>query len=164
MADPNLIQNKLENARRDLLDLTTRNRLISTSRSSTRSGRLEIEDELAEEVFRILVQEKKAMSFLARPKDSDAGEANVDLLFQPEDDDEQEESGAVADRHVDRSLQTTLTSEKLQRKLLKLYYDARTFEEEQGVNILYLAIGFLKWFEDDRKVRKRPILVALHRR
>ena len=69
MADPNLIHNKLENARRDLLDLTTRNRLISMSRSSTRSGRLEIEDELAEQVFRILVQEKKAMTFLARPKE-----------------------------------------------------------------------------------------------
>ena len=41
----------LDNARRELLDLTTRNRLLSTSRGRTRSSRLEIVDELSEEVF-----------------------------------------------------------------------------------------------------------------
>ena len=52
------------------------------------------------------------------------------MLFQPEDDDEQEDAeGHLPTRHVDRNLQTVLTSEQLQRKLLKLYYDARTFEE-----------------------------------
>jgi len=114
MTDANLIHSKLENARRDLLDLTTRNRLISTARSSTRSGRLEIEDELAEEVFRILVQEKKAMSFLARPKESeeDGDATGGELLFQPEDDDDQEDSDALAERHVDRNLQTAFTSEQ----------------------------------------------------
>ena len=61
MADLNLIKDKLQSARRDLLDLTTRNRLISTSRSSSRSSRLEIEDDLAEEIFRILVKDRKAM-------------------------------------------------------------------------------------------------------
>jgi Protein of unknown function (DUF4011) len=29
-------------------------------------------------------------------------------------------------------------------------WEARTFEEEQGANILFVAIGFLRWFEDDR--------------
>ena len=64
MADIKLIQDRLESARRDLLDLTSRNRLISTSRSSTRSGRLEIVDELSEQVFRIVVQDTKAMTLL----------------------------------------------------------------------------------------------------
>jgi very-short-patch-repair endonuclease len=43
-----------------------------------------------------------------------------------------------------------LTQEALDRRLLKFFREARTFEEEQGVNILFLAIGFLNWFEDDR--------------
>ncbi len=46
-------------------------------------------------------------------------------------------------------MQTLLSSEGLQKRLLSLYLDAKTLEEEQGVNIFYLAIGMLKWFEDD---------------
>lgn len=162
MADPSLIRNKLEHARRELLDLTTRNRLINTSRSNTRSGRLDIVDERAEEVFRILVQEKRAMSFSPRfqeREDSKGGDDETELMLQPNEDDEQ--MVGLADRHTDANLQTALTSEQLQRRLLKLYYDARTFEEEQGVNILYLAIGFLKWFEDDTSDKERfaPLLL-----
>ena len=91
MAEIKLIHDKLESARRALLDLTTRNRLISTSRSSTRSGRLEIVDELSEEVFRILVQDKKAMAFLPRLQDDNEDEGDAEetgLLFQPDDDEE----------------------------------------------------------------------------
>ncbi len=56
----------------------------------------------------------------------------------------------VATRKRPALLNTKLPSEVLDRKLLKLYREARTYEEEQGVNILFLALGFLKWFEDDR--------------
>jgi very-short-patch-repair endonuclease len=69
----------------------------------------------------------------------------------------------------DDCLQTSLTPEGMQTRLLKLYRDARTFEEEQGVNILYLAIGFLEWYEDENSDEKRqaPLLlvpVVLQRR
>jgi uncharacterized protein DUF4011/AAA domain-containing protein len=53
----------------------------------------------------------------------------------------------VAKRHADLRLQTALTPEGLQRRLLDLYTNARTMIEEQGVNVLYLALGHLKWFE-----------------
>jgi hypothetical protein len=43
-----------------------------------------------------------------------------------------------------------VTSEVLERRLLKFFREARVIEEEQGVNILFLAFGFLKWFEDQR--------------
>jgi hypothetical protein len=62
----------------------------------------------------------------------------------PEDDGGEE--GAVR-RHRDSKLQTELTAEGLQKRLTALYYEAREVEEEQGVNVLYLALGFLKWFE-----------------
>jgi hypothetical protein len=53
--------------------------------------------------------------------------------------------------------------------LLKLFREARTYEEEQGVNILFLAIGFLEWFEDPRSEERcfAPLLlvpVSLERR
>jgi hypothetical protein len=42
------------------------------------------------------------------------------------------------------------------------YRDAQTLEEEQGVNILFLAIGFLRWFEDERsEVRREAPLVLV---
>ena len=42
------MESKLENSRRDLLDLSARNRLINTPRSQKRSSRLDIVDELTE--------------------------------------------------------------------------------------------------------------------
>lgn len=156
MANDPVLQNILDSARKELLDLTTRNRLLSTSRSLARSSRLEIVDELSDEVYKRLVVEGKSMSFLPRPNAEEESDGEF-LLIQPEED----ESDRVADRHTDDKLQTTLGSEQLQKKLLKFFYDARTFEEEQGVNILYLALGFLKWYEDPKSDRERyaPLLL-----
>ncbi len=41
-------------------------------------------------------------------------------------------------------------------------YDAQTIESEQGVNILYLALGFLKWFEprDLERPRYAPLILV----
>ena len=136
---------------------------MSTSRSRSRSSRLEIVDERSDDVFRQLVVEGKALSFL--PSLAEDGEEDeyaddhLPYLFQP--DDEQLGSDGRAARHTDDKLQTLLTSEQLQKRLLKLFYDARTYEEEQGVNILYLALGFLKWYEDQNSDRERysPLLL-----
>ncbi|MCA9179575.1 MAG: DUF4011 domain-containing protein, partial [Planctomycetales bacterium] len=154
----------LEKSRKNLLDLSARNRLINTPRSSTRSTRLEIVDALSEQVFKRLVTEGKSMYFL--PRGDDSSEA----LAEPNDSDGAGEPGELSDVPVARShqaycdddkLQTRLESESLQKRLLKLLYDARTHEEEQGVNILYLALGFLKWYEDDKSDRERQAPLIL---
>src|SRR5207244_3397284 len=79
---------------------------------------------------------------------------------QPEDD-EIDESG-VARRHRDSRLQTALPSSKLQARLRAIAYDAQTFENEQGVNVLYVALGFLKWYEpwDTEKPRYAPLILV----
>ena len=157
-----LIEGKLEQARRDLLDLTARNRLLNTPRSKSKSGRLEVVQESADRVFASLVKSRRALSFLPKPSEKSTGaedSAEQPMLFQP--DDEGSESQR-AERYTDNSLRTELVSEKLQTRLLALHRDARTFEEEQGVNSLYLAIGFLKWYEDERSDRPRfaPLILA----
>ena len=223
MPEQQVIQQKLEAARRELLDLTGRNRLLNTQRSNTRSSRLEIVDEKSQEVFRHLVGEGKAMSFLPGidPDEEPGGETEQDFsvpsphegegnrradegatkesqtsqpvtetpeepladfvaehspepirplaLGQPDDDPAEKEQDGPAARHIDDKLQTPLTSEKLQKRLLRMFYDARTYEEEQGVNILFLALGFLKWVEPDKsdKPRYAPLIlvpVSLSRR
>src|SRR5262249_11042738 len=64
-------------------------------------------------------------------------------------------NGGQRARQLETRLQTKLSSEVLQKRLLDIWYDARTLEEEQGVNILYLAFGLLKWFEDDKSDSER---------
>lgn len=161
---------RLERAREELLDLTLRNRLLNTPRHRLRAKTLEIVDERGDEVFRLLVRERKSLYFLpakevATESDEriDESTASPDLearhLPQPELDEGQQ---LVAARHTDAQLQTKLESDRLQSRLLGLYYDARTIEQEQGVDILYLAVGFLKWFEDDRtdKARYAPLILV----
>ena len=155
----------LNTERANLLDLSTRNRLLDTPRRRSRNRTFEIVDELSAEVFRILVAEKKTMTFLAGQTRQEADEEEVeDPLFSglalPEDE-ELDERG-IAKRHRDTKLQTTLDPDRLQKRLLSLYYDARTYQEEQGVNILYLALGFLKWFEAENSERARhgPLILV----
>jgi very-short-patch-repair endonuclease len=155
---PSVMDRILEVARQDLLDLSARNRLISTPRDTSRSKRLDIIDERSEEVFRLLVREKKSFTFLpGRGEEVALKERDGILpgLAQPDED------APVADRHVDLRLQTRLTSEGLQTRLLDLSCEARTAIEEQGVSILYLALGFLKWFEapSSDKARFAPLLL-----
>ncbi|MGZ0169385.1 MAG: DUF3320 domain-containing protein [Planctomycetales bacterium] len=190
MPDP--IDAQITRSRRELLDLTARNRLINTPITRSRSSRLDVSDELSSEIFRILVQERREMAFLptedsdtqetedtdqaptqvgslddAETPDGPVDSASEDSLHfaQPIEDDDDE----IADRHLDRNLQTPLDDEKLQKKLLRLFYDARGFYEEQGVNSFYLAMGFLEWYESPTsdKPRYAPLLLIpaeLHRR
>ena len=39
---------------------------------------------------------------------------------------------------------------KLQKRLAKIFREERTLEEEQGLSTLYLALGFLRWFDSDQ--------------
>ena len=75
---------------------------------------------------------------------------------------EDDETSGPAQRHIDTKLQTALTSDGLQRRLLSLFRDAQLFMEEQGVNILYLAVGRLMWFEAERAdtARYAPLLLV----
>ena len=154
--DDGCVRRRLEEARQDLLDLTSRTRLLNTPRG-LRPKTIEVVDEFSEEIFRILVTEGRKMSFLPLAEGvSDEVTQEEDevwsLLAQP---DEPLDDRGIGARHVDRRLQTKMPSVRLQRRLLQMYYDARAFEQEQGVNILFLALGFLKWFDGPSSQRPR---------
>ncbi|GMV28921.1 MAG: hypothetical protein AMXMBFR59_10460 [Rhodanobacteraceae bacterium] len=159
------IDAKLEKARLRLLDLSARNRLLNIPRSKSRSGNLiEIVDERASEVFRLLVKESRALTFMPGRTAGDGMETHdadeIADLAQPEDDGV--DIRGVANRHADTRLQTRLTSKGLQKRLLTLFFDARTLEEEQGVNVLYLALGTLKWIDPNNaaNVRYAPLILV----
>jgi len=155
------IRNGLESARKELLDLGLRNPLINYRLLRTRG--LDVVDEVPAEVYRLLAAEGKAMSFLPVP-DQGTGEVTADNLGQPL---EEETDDGLAARHTDSRLQTALSSQELQSRLLSTYHLANTFIQEQGVNTLFLALGMLTWREGDSvEPRKAPLVllpVALDR-
>lgn len=161
---------KLEKARMELLDLSARNRLLNIPRNSATSKIIQIVDEKTAEIYRLLVAENRPFTFLPGRASVSSGEVQGDTdelaeLAQP--DNTVDERG-VFNRHTDTKFQTKLTSKGLQKRLLDLCLDARTLEEEQGVNILYLALGTLKWVNPTNvnNVRYAPLVlvpVALER-
>lgn len=146
------LKGRLLRERQTLLDLSTRNRLLNVPLRTANVRTLEVIDEKAAEVFRIL-NEGKAMSFLPGSETTDA--ETPDLIGpQPGD-------AEPAPRHTDLRLQTRLTSESLQKRLFDVWYDAKTLEQEQGVNILYLALGLLRWYDDDKSETPRHAPLVL---
>ena len=133
--------------RQQLLDISKRNRLTNTPVGKRRVKQLEIEDERSDEIFRMLYRGRKKMTFEAYRGvlEEEPGD-DFGSLYVPGYDDGESELEA---HHVDRKLQTRLTAEGLQKRLLTLYRDARGIEEEQGVSVLFLALGFLRWYESE---------------
>ena len=137
----------IERLRQQLLDISKRNRLTNTPVGKRRVKQLEIEDERSDENFRLLYLGRKKMTFEAyRGLLEEEPADDLGSLYVPKYDDDESE---LAAHHVDRKLQTRLTAEGLQKRLLTLYRDARGIEEEQGVSVLFLALGFLRWYESE---------------
>lgn len=155
------LKDKIEKARLELLDLSTRNRLLHTPRSG-RAKTIEVVHELAKAMYQTLVLDGKRFTFLSGKEDPeqsdsldglDEDDGTTEVFLSDELDDpalieqpdfELDENGRVK-THWDAHLTTRLTSTGLQKRLLDLYTDARTLQEEQGVNVLYLAVGYLRW-------------------
>jgi very-short-patch-repair endonuclease len=145
--DHSLLAALLKKARQSLIETGTRNRLINFPKGNSKIKALEIVDELSDQIFDILLRSGKKMSFLpGRAGSSNSENVQDDLgIYLPPPDDA--ESDGPAARHTDTKLQTKLTPEGLQKRLLSLYRDAKSLLDEQGVDILFLAIGFLEWYE-----------------
>ena len=129
------IHENIETSRRELLDLGFRNPLLNYR--LLRSRGLEIPDQSSESVYRILVSEGRSISFLPT-RESD----ETDALNQP---DEEEDTESAPTRRTETRMQTDLTSNDLQKRLLNTYHTANTLRQEQGVNTLFLALGMVEW-------------------
>jgi hypothetical protein len=130
------IQELLNQARRELLDLGLRNTLLNYRLTKGRG--VEVVGHTAEEVFRRLVIEAE------------------EFVFAPA------RSGDTKERLPKLALQTSHDERSLQSRLLGSYHAARTHLEERGVNILFMAVGMLHWYEDDNSHRelKAPLLLV----
>lgn len=155
------VADSLDIARRDLLDMSLRNKLLNYRALKTKG--VEITDERPSEVYRILVTEGRPMTFLPLPEEGEDGTEHLrdarsteSELGQPDEPVEK-----VASRHTDDKLQAPYTSPILQSRLLSSYYAASTYIEEQGVNVLFMALGTLHWYESEASsdVRRAPLVL-----
>lgn len=162
------LEDILARSRNELLDLSTRNRLLSIPVTSGSARVVHCSGESSTQVYRLVVSEGKAMGFLpgatarkGRSAPVAAADQEPEEWMPPPDEEVDPETGIPA-RQMDARLQTSLTPEALQRRLLGLFRDARTLIEEQGVNILYLALGQLSWSsaKDPDKAHRAPLILV----
>ena len=104
------LEKLLEESRRELLDLSTRNRLLSMPVESKSARVIHVRDEKSDHVFRLLVGERKTFAFLPgiekKTRDSEvvSDTASADLdeeergLPQP-DEEVAEETGEARRQH-----------------------------------------------------------------
>src|SRR5438046_2216202 len=122
------IRDRLLADRRALLDLGTRNRLINIPLRTKNIRAIEIVDCKSTEVFDLLGQAKRC-TFVHTEEDKPASAADGStrtLALAPK-----EVNGGSRSRQTETKLQTRLSSEGLQKRLLDIWYDAKTLEEEQ---------------------------------
>ena len=160
------IWHALERARHHLLDTGMRNQLVHTNRTRPRARSIPVTSQDAaavEDTYRWLRVEGKRMRFVATGKDrpgsgdepsldgSPDKPVNITLDNKPENI-PQPRQGA---------LPNPLGPEAMARRLLRMAQQARNAEEEQGINVLYLAMGFLRWRESPSSevIREAPLVL-----
>lgn len=145
-ADP--VEHQLSAARKDLLDMSLRNKMLSYR--ETRATSLAIHNRDSASIWESLYEAGQALPFLAMTKLATSEGSDSDDPLDLGDD-----LGGAFDASSDpesvhgRALATRLDSEALFRRLLRISGAAHTLLEEQGVNSLFLALGFLVWYESD---------------
>jgi len=160
----------LENLRMRLLDLTSRNRLINFRHA--KRGSLRIIDELPNQLAETLLSDTE-MRFLSIPeptqeeliqtqylrfdeesqqiirlrKDPTASEWAKHLGFATSYEVPEESVDNDTGKHSDTAIQTLLYPYEMEAILKSLQQVSNSAIQEMGANILYLAFGFLEWFE-----------------
>jgi very-short-patch-repair endonuclease len=178
-----LAQKTLEELRKRLLDKTSRNKLLKFN-VSNKAG-LRIIDELPDQLAELLLSDQK-LSFRPVPIptreqlikngyleiDEESGEEVV-LKDHPSAQEwagilglntsyelPKKSDGDNPGKHDDDQIQTLLYTNELEARLKKLLQTSNLAIQEMGTNILYLAFGFLEWYEyQDTKQRLAPLFL-----
>lgn len=140
---------KQEMWERKLLDLSLRNSLVNFVPGSSNVqlvtadlGRLE--DELA-----------RGESFKIMPAPSELSLALTDQKIYRAENDRELIASIAESEFASKRLRTFLKESELEAALKKLHRKAKLSMEENGANTLYLALGFLCWYETEKSTKRR---------
>ncbi len=140
----NKIEKEFENLRKELLDLTLRNQLLNFK---TRAKTIKVENQSPINIFQTLVIQNKKMYFGANKKEKKEEKSRFSIWDHSPIDFSKFSDG-------DKALRANLTPNELQKRLFYINNQAKTMLQEQGYNILYLAVGFLEWYDNSKPKQK----------
>ncbi|WP_461462423.1 DUF3320 domain-containing protein [Methanobrevibacter sp.] len=151
------IEKEFKDLRKNLLDLTLRNQLLNFK---DRAQTLTISNQTPKNMYNLLVLQNKAMKFISNQEKNAEEESSRFGFIKP---------SINHFTHDDSKLEVNLTEKGLQKKLFYINNQSKTMLEEQGYNILYMAIGFLKWIDKSKpkKTNLAPLIlipVTMHRK
>lgn len=160
------VETLLEASRKKLLDLTLRNQLLNYRLS--KKGRLVIVDELPDVLYEKLVFDNKHLTFqgVLLPKIKE-GEPLPSVEEQAQTLGIQtslelplkyEESPS---KHTDNVIQTLHYPNDLEKRLSKKRREAKSALLETGANLLFLAVGFLEWKQEEKSYLAPLILIPV---
>ena len=132
-----ILNKKVEYWENQLLDLGKRNKMISYR--ETKRATLGLQEPAFETIFEKLVTEEESLSF-QRPLDEDSDIRMYSMLSLLEQLSEPIEV-FIGD------IKTPGSYDETERTLKNLRAKSKLAIDEQGTNILYLSIGFIKWKE-----------------
>ena len=144
--DSEYFDRALEQIRTKLLDKTRRNRLLNFKESARD---IAVIDEMPNQVHEHLVLDGASFCFLPLPDPDERENGTEDE--PPRELPSANHSLRVERRHRDAKLQTPFRQKELDRRLRRLFLEHRTIIEETGANNLYLAMGFLRWRDDQEE-------------
>jgi len=142
---PETPQGRLNRWKSKLLDLTLRNRLLNFKRTKVMI-RLKVPDPFLLEDTLSDDREWKFCGMPALMEGTDPRSRSLALQREGVDPIEALAHSAMA-RH---ELLADLEQTKLDKALNEIFLSVKTGIEESGANTLFLALGFLRWAEDDR--------------
>ena len=124
------LQHRIDIWKKQLLDLGKRNRLVNFKEG--KRNNVKITSPSIEEMYNLIVGGERSLQFpyAKRVEIDENGEESYDAIIEGDI----ETSRAIGD---------------LQKTLRALRLKAKTSIEEQGINILYLTFGSIKWKEND---------------
>lgn len=140
------LHNRIDTWKKLLLDFGKRNRLINF-KENTRSN-VRITSPSYESLFSTIAIQEKEIEFPYVIE-------HIEDLFDDESDKPYE---IISEGDV----KTSKRPKELQKTLKYLRYKSNTSIEEQGINILYLAFGLLKWKEreDSNQILYAPLILV----
>jgi hypothetical protein len=150
------MRSTLAEVRKELLDFGLRNPLLNYR--SLKSRGLTIAQVSPAEVFGALVAETREVPFLqAEPNGIRPTRQQARVNPNPA-------QAGIAGPRMQQTLDALLTvhsAEELDGRLLATYYAAKSSIDEQGVNTLYIALGFLSWSQPEapRDFYRAPLIL-----
>ena len=129
------IEAKIEHWKRHLLDLTRRSRLLYF-RSANKST-IQVLKPSPEQLFTAIVMNERTLKFPMPKKGSKASKGN-------------QSASPAQDLIIPGDIETQSDIRDLQRGLYSIRRDLKTWQEEQGIHVIYLSFGLLHWREKEK--------------